>query len=145
MSAFRSLAPSTQQDDSSTPSSSKVTGESTNASSGNNDGGGGNGGGSDRRESDAGADGNANPRKRRTAGSVSQMACSPCRQARQRVRSLALIQHSPRLGLKSLIPLTDTSYLDDNYYLGQANLRSCFFFSVTGKGPTAVVDVLPVT
>ena len=121
MSAFRSLAPSTQQDDSSTPSSSsKVTGESTTASSGNNDGGGVNSGGSDRRESDAGADGNANTRKRRTAGSVSQMACSPCRQARQRVRNLALIQQCPCLGpgLESLISLTDTSYLDDTCYLG---------------------------
>ena len=121
MSSFRSLASSAQQDDSSTPSSSKLTGESTNVSSGNNDGGGVNSGGSDPRGSDAGGDGsNVNPRKRRTAGSVSQMACSPCRQARQRVRKpyLDTTQSPPWPWPYPLIPLIDTLYLGYITYLG---------------------------
>lgn len=74
MSAFRSLAPSNQQDDlSETPP--QIPNESSGGgTSGSRDNGSGSGG-----------EGSKN-RKKRTAGSVSLMACTPCRTARQRVR-----------------------------------------------------------
>ncbi|MCJ1468122.1 hypothetical protein MMC07_006750 [Pseudocyphellaria aurata] len=75
MSAFRSLAPLNPQDQSSGSSPSK-TGSNVGYSSTSGGASGGAGGGSG-----GGADGQ---RRRRTAGNVSQMACTECRHARQR-------------------------------------------------------------
>ncbi|KAL2040459.1 hypothetical protein N7G274_006902 [Stereocaulon virgatum] len=84
MSAFRSLAPSTQPEDSSASSPNKyAAGESNSGTSGTTSGG-GNSGGADQGAGSGGDGKDGNPRKRRTAGSVSTMACTPCRQARQR-------------------------------------------------------------
>ena len=83
MSAFRSLAPSNQQAESSFPSSARFadgtsTGGASPATSRGTSGAAGGGGGS-------GSGGDVPQRKRRTAGSVSTMACTPCRSARQKV------------------------------------------------------------
>ena len=83
MSAFRNIAPSQNQDKSTadsqapmaslnSPMAGGLGGEAS--SSAAKDAGGG---------SVSGGDGN--PRRKRTPGSVSLMACTPCRTARQRV------------------------------------------------------------
>lgn len=82
MSTFRSLAPSNQQVESSSSSSAKLNNDSSNdgatpATSVGVSGAAGGGGGS-------GSGGDVPHRKRRTAGSVSTMACTPCRTARQK-------------------------------------------------------------
>jgi len=88
MSGFRSLASTFGQDDSPASTPFKFTGGSA---SGGSSGGRGYGSGS------GGGNGwdNTQNRRRRTAGSVSLMACTPCRQARQRV-SIYMISTLPR-------------------------------------------------
>ena len=135
MSAFRSLAPSTQQDDSSASSPNKYPGESNSATTGSTSGGGNSAGGD--RGSGSGGDGkDGNPRKRRTAGRVSTMACTPCRQARQRVRSLISVLLN--YVLTCCLPFTTLVSL----VRANADLWTCFCLSsVTAIDPIAVVDV----
>ena len=135
MSAFRSLAPSIQQDDSSASSPNKYPSESNSATTGSTSGRGNSAGGD--RGSGSGGDGkDGNPRKRRTAGSVSTMACTLCRQARQRVRSLI----SALLNYVLICCLLFTTLV----FLVRANadLLTCFCLSsVMAIDPIAVVDV----
>lgn len=90
MSAFRALASSAPPGESSSSSPAKLTpSDSVNGGNSGASGlpiGGGEGGGA----GDAGSGGDGGQRKRRNAGTVSQMACTPCRTARQRVRELFL-------------------------------------------------------
>ena len=89
MSTFRSIAPSNPQDQSSGSSPSKAGGYV--ATSGTSGGASGEGGG------DGGGGGNSGDpdgqRKRRTTGSVSLMACTECRHARQRVGECTLMDN----------------------------------------------------
>ena len=134
MSAFRSLAPSNQQAESSSSMSAKradasSTGGATPATSGGISGAAGGGGGD-------GSGGDAPHRKRRTAGNVSSMACTPCRTARQKVRSDC---NTP----------SDDAYTTgrashaDTFVRAKADLRACSsFYSVTASDQTFAVDVL---
>ena len=88
MSALRAIAPSANQDESSSSSPAKFTPPESNSGlisgatglpSGSGEAAGGR---------DPGSGGDGGQRKRRATGSVSQMACTPCRTARQRVRNL---------------------------------------------------------
>ncbi len=86
MSGFRFLASTNQQDESSALSPFQFTSDSASGGQGGSRGdvsgtGGGSGWGS---SATSGWEVPQN-RRRRTAGSVSLMACTPCRQARQRV------------------------------------------------------------
>lgn len=87
MSAFRALAPSALQDESSASSPAKLT-PTDSVSGGNSGGGATHGGVGEDGGGNAGSGGDGGQRKRRAAGSVSQMACTLCRAARQRVSSL---------------------------------------------------------
>ena len=132
MSAYRSLAPSNLQAESSSSSSAQAA-ESSSAggasASGDLSGAAGGGGGS-------GSGGDAHQRKRRTAGNVSTMACTPCRTARQKVRG---DRNTPSSDAYT-IGRVDHAY---TFVRAKANLRACFsFYSVTGPDRTFAVDVL---
>ncbi len=138
MSAFRALALSAQQDEASSSSPAKSTPNQSN--SGGNSGASGlpctgdypSGG------ADAGSGSNGGQRKRRTAGSVSQMACTPCRTARQRVRKLASSQSSRRTYLSSFSSRKESS-------TRRRLMCACFSApSVMGLDQMPVADVLNV-
>ena len=132
MSGYRPLAPSNSQAESSSSSPAQAAENSSAGgatASGVLSGAVGGGGGS-------GNEGDAHQRKRRTAGNVSTMACTPCRTARQKVRA------------DRSTPSSDaytTGRVDHacTFVRAKANLRACFsFYSVTGPDRTFAVDVL---
>ena len=132
MSAYRSLAPSNPQAESSSSSSAQAADKSSaggDTSSGILSGAVGGDGGS-------GTGGDAHQRKRRTAGNVSTLACTPCRTARQKVRGDRSTPFSNAY---------TTGRVDHacTFVRAKANLRDCFsFYSVTGPDRTFAVDVL---
>ena len=128
MSAYRPLAPSNPQAESSS-SSPAQTADNSSAGGGVLSGAVGGGGGS-------GNEGDANQRKRRTAGNVSTMACTPCRIARQKVRGDRRTPSSDAYTTGRVVHAC-------TFVRAKANLRACFsFYSVTGPDRTFAVDVL---
>ena len=123
MSAYRSLAPSNLQAESSSSSPAQSGGNSS--ASGALGGAGG-----------SGNDGDPHQRKRRTAGNVSTMACTPCRIARQKVRG---DRSTPSSGACTAGRVDHAC----TFVRAKANLRACFsFYSVTGPDRAFAVDVL---
>ena len=135
MSAYRSLAPSNLQAESPSSSSAQSGGNSSasGAAAGSVLGGavGGSGG--------SGNDGDAHQRKRRTAGNVSTMACTPCRTARQKVRGDRSTPSSDAYTARRVDHAC-------TFVRAKANLRACFSsYSVTGPDRAFAVDVLPAS
>lgn len=129
MSAYRSLAPSNPQAESSSSTPAQSGGSESAGGATASAAGGGGGGGS-------GNDGDAHQRKRRAAGIVSTMACTPCRTARQKVRG-------DRNTLSSDAYTTGRVDHACTFARAKANLRARFsFYSVTGLDRRFVVDVL---